>query len=1226
MTKIPLKPQNETFTDTQWQAIFDKGDNLLVSASAGSGKTTVLVRRVIEKLKAGSQIDELLIVTFTEAAAREMKERIQVALQTAINQESQEQKRQHFVRQLQLLPTANISTLHAFCLTVIRRFYYLIDLDPGFRMLTDETEILLLKEEIWTQLRDAHYEANDEAFFRLTENFASDRSDETVGDLILSLYDFARANPDPEKWLDGLAVNYEAADNLGENHLYQAQIKPTLVEIAATAEHLLAAAKQFADQSPLMEKAAALVQAEISQVQEIQRVLATDDLSVLYDRLTHLTFDRYPSYRKEEQKELSQEIKPLRDDAKKLLEQLKGYFPYPPADMLQMLQLSEPIVATMAEMTKEFLTAFQARKLAKGLLDFNDLEHFTLKILLGDGTGSDASVYYRDKFEEVLVDEYQDINRLQEAILYWVRQVSGDHGNMFMVGDVKQSIYSFRLADPTLFIEKYLAFEHQNGGRRIVLAENFRSRREVLDFTNLVFQQLMDEQVGQIPYDDAAALVPGFPSFHESDAFIPELLIYEKEAESTTNLIEDKTEGELHVTAIKIQELIQSQFMIYDKKRREERPVTYQDIVLLTPTRKNNLVILDVFKKFGIPLEVNDAQNYFQATEIQTMIALLQIIDNPYQDIPLVAVLRSPMVGLTEDELAEIRLADRTSEFYKAVLTYQDNQKGTVSALSKRVDDFLSELNRWREAARRLPIPNLLWDIYDTTAYLDYVVGLPAGQQRYANLIALIHRAEKYEKSSFRGLYQFIRFIEKMQEKDKDLAEPLATPAENAVRVMTVHASKGLEFPVVFLLDTTKFFNYQDFQKRYIFEEQLGAGIQYIDASENIKYETIPFQAIKQVRLKKALSEEMRKLYVALTRAEQKLYLVGSYKDRQAAFKAWQAGLTQSQTVLDPALRLVARGSLMDWVGLTLIRHPEMEQVFTDASERKMTIHHPARFQIHWWNQDQIDQQLQVQPPTEAVVAPTPSTTAPERLLNRLDYQYPYSKATQTTSYQSVSELKRLYNDPDDQDITLLEWHSADQKLAPQRFRYVETELAKPRFLQEQKPQAASIGSATHLVMQMLPLTEVPTEASLAAFIDELVERQLFTKDVADKIDQGSIVWFYQTAVGQTLIKYATQVKREQPFSMLKEAATIFEGFDEPDAELLIHGIIDGYVELPDRIILYDFKTDAVFGSEAQIEKRMRDRYYGQLKLYCQALEQALQKPVTETYLVLLAAKKIIEW
>ncbi|OTN76553.1 helicase-exonuclease AddAB, AddA subunit [Enterococcus sp. 8G7_MSG3316] len=1225
MSKIPLKPQNETFTDTQWQAIFDHGDNLLVSASAGSGKTTVLVRRVIEKLKAGTTVDALLIVTFTEAAAREMKERIEQALHEAINQESDPERRQHFVRQLQLLPTANISTLHAFCLTVIRRFYYLIDLDPNFRMLTDETETLLMKEEIWTQLRDQQYEENDEAFFKLTENFASDRSDEGVGDLIMSLYDFARANPDPIHWLQHLADQYLVAGTFADQPLYRSLIKPMLQDTLQTAHSLVTAAKDLADPSPEMDKAAAVLQQDLSLVEQLQAMVQADQVDGFYESIQKPNYARYPSFRKAEQKELSQEIKPLRDDAKKMVEQLKAYFPYPPADMIGLLEKSAPIVDKMAEMTAAFMAAFQERKLATGRLDFNDLEHFALQILQGSGDGNEAAVYYRDRFAEVLVDEYQDVNRLQEALLYWVRQVDSNPGNMFMVGDVKQSIYSFRLADPTLFIEKYMDFETEKGGRRIVLAENFRSRSDVLDFTNLVFQQLMDTRVGQIPYDEAAALVTGFPHFPDSDAYQTEILLYEKEQGDAPSLIDDKTEGELHITALKIRGLIDDQFMIYDKKTKENRPVTYSDIVLLTPTRKNNLVILDVFKKFGLPLAVNDAQNYFQATEIQTIVSLLQIIDNPYQDIPLVAVLRSPIVGLTEDQLAEIRMADRMGEYYAALLTYHQEHLQEETVLAQRVRDFLTALAQWREDARRSTIPDLLWRIYQETAYLDYVVGLPAGQQRYANLVALIHRAEKYEKSSFRGLYQFIRFVEKMQEKNKDLAEPLATPVENAVRVMTVHASKGLEFPVVFLLDTTKFFNYQDFQKRYIFEESLGAGIQYIDAAENIKYETLPFQAIKQVRLKKALSEEMRKLYVALTRAEQKLYLVGSYKNQEEGFKAWQAGLTQKDLVLDPALRLVARGSLMDWIGRTLMRHPDMEAVFPEATDRKRTIHHPAHFSITWWNQEALSVESAPLEVTEETEVESSNDVALDDLTKRLAYQYMYPKATETTSYQSVSELKRLYNDPDDQQTTLLAWQSASEK-TQQQHRYVQDTLATPKFMQDIEPQAATIGTATHTVLQMLPLGETPTRESLTGLIDQLVENRFFSEEIAKQIDRESILWFYHTELGEKVLQYSNRVKREQPFSMLKEADTIFEGFDEPDAQLLIHGIIDGYIELPDEIILYDFKTDDTFGNEEQMIQKMKDRYYGQLKLYSQALEKALHKPVRQTFLVLLRAQKVLDF
>lgn len=1224
MTNIPLKPSNETFTDTQWQAIYDAGDNLLVSASAGSGKTTVLVRRVIEKLKSGSNIDELLIVTFTEAAAKEMKERIQDALQSAVNTESDAQKRAHFTRQLQLLPTANISTLHAFCLSIIRRFYYLIDLDPVFRMLTDETETLLLKEEVWTDLRDRKYEENDPAFFQLTENFAGDRTDEGLGELIFALYEFARANPDPVSWLNQLVANYQKTETLTENHLYQTQVKPVVLDDLETVIELLQAALTNAQADLPLEKAVVLLEQEMAQAQRLREYFEKDELDTAYQQLESLVFDRYPAFRKADEKERSQEIKPFRDNAKALLEQLENYFPYPPEKMLELLAKSAPIVAEMASVTQQFLADFEERKLARGVLDFNDLEHFALKILQKKDNGNEASSYYRQKFEEVLVDEYQDVNRLQEAILYWVRNPEPNSGNLFMVGDVKQSIYSFRLADPTLFIEKYMAFAENEGGRRIVLAENFRSRHQVLDFTNFVFQQLMDEKVGQIPYDDSAQLVAGFPAFPESTAFDTELLLYEKESEETSPLIDDKTEGELYITALKIQELITSKFEIYDKKLKTNRPITYRDIVLLTPTKKNNLTILDIFKRFAIPLEVNDAQNYFQATEIQTIIALLQIIDNPYQDIPLVAVLRSPIVGLLEDDLADIRLVDKNAVYYDALLLYAQEK----TPLAEKIRQFLAMLEKWREMARRETLPTLLWEIYETTAYLDYVAGLPSGQQRYANLIALIHRAQSYERSSFRGLYQFIRFIEKMQEKDKDLAEPLAIPAEDAVRVMTVHASKGLEFPVVFLLDTAKNFNYQDFQKKYILAEQLGAGIQYVDTDEGIKYDTLPFQAIKQVRLQKALSEEMRKLYVALTRAEQKLYLVGSYKNQSSAFKAWQSALSQETMVLSPALRMSSRISFMDWIGMTLIRHPDMESYFEEAKDRKRTINSNVHFSLHWWNQAQIQQRLAEikEPEVKELILETVQKDLTADLKRRLAFRYEYPKASETTSYQSVTELKRLYNDPDEQTINRIEWHSSAEKALHQRGRYVQESLAKPRFVEETAASSVAVGTATHTVLQMLSLDTMPTQSSVEQFITELLQRRILSEEIAKTIDISSIIWFFSTELGRLLIDNHSHVKREQPFSMLKAAKDVFADFTEPDADLLVHGIIDGYLELEDSIILYDFKTDAIFGDEEEMVQKIKNRYYGQIHLYAQALEQALKKPVAKAYLVLLSGRKILDF
>lgn len=1225
MKNIPLKPQNETFTDTQWQAIFDEGDHLLISASAGSGKTTVLVRRVIEKLKSGTNIDELLIVTFTEAAAREMKERIQIALQKSVNEESDTERRQHFVKQLSLLPMAHISTLHSFCLAVIRRYYYLIGIDPVFRLMTDETERILLKEDVWEELRDQKYESNDSVFYQLTENFINDRSDEALTNVVMDLHRFAQANPNPKHWLENLAKQYEHSGDLAEHPLYQQYIEPIfMAQLQSARNRIQHALDSIAGQTNFI-KLTETLESDFAQVAFLLKTLNDKELTVFHQGLGNVSFARFPTFKKEEEKIISVPIKEQRDEIKAQIVEMAKSFAYSPEKMLELLTKAQPIVEEMGRLTLEFMKNLKQRKKEKGVLEFNDLEHYALEILSGDDdTGSEASVYYRQQFKEVLVDEYQDVNRLQEAILSWVRTADDTKGNQFMVGDVKQSIYAFRLADPTLFIDKYLAYENQNGGRRIILADNFRSRHEVLHFTNLIFQQLMNEELGQIPYDQAAQLVPGFPHFPESEDFLPEILIYEKENEESLEeslddewLLEDKTDGELHLVAIKIKELIQSKFQIYDKELKQNRPVRYQDIVLLTPTRKNNLMLLDIFKKFEIPLEINDAQNYFQATEIQTMIALLQLIDNPYQDIPLAAVLRSPIVGLSEKELVEIRLLNKTSSYYEAFLLAVQ----LTTPLGKKLRQFSQRLTDWREQARRRSIAELLWQIYEETAYLDYVIGLPSGRQRYANLTALISRAEMYETSSFRGLYQFIRFIEKIQEKEKDLAQPFTESVEDAVKLMTIHGSKGLEFPVVFILDMSKRFNNQDLNGRFVLEEQLGAGIQLID-EERIRYETLPYQVIKQVRLEKALSEEMRKLYVALTRSEQKLYLVGSYKNKAETFKQWSQVLNESEPILSRSVRFKPLGNLMNWVGMTLIRHPEVTRFFDDAIDPKKKIDHPGNFQIDWWNEERIKQAtlLVENNTTETVETTAESEEDLAPIFQLLEYQYPLEKSTMTTSYQSVSEIKRLYNDPDEKEITKLAWESTFEQNQKQQYRYVNERLSQPKFMQEKGIDGAAIGSVTHTFLQLLPLDVRPDLGYLETKISQFIARNQLDEKIAEKIPLQAILWFFDTDLGKEIVENNHRVKREQPFSMLKEAKDVYLDFEEEGAELLIHGMIDGYIEYDDYIVVYDFKTDSFIKDEEAFVQN----YQGQLRLYEEALQEALNKPVKEVYLIALKAQKLI--
>ncbi|MGG5369122.1 helicase-exonuclease AddAB subunit AddA [Enterococcus sp. AZ196] len=1216
---IPPKAPNEMYTDSQWQAIYDQGANLLVSASAGSGKTAVLVRRVIEKIKRQQlSVDQLLVVTFTEAAASEMKERVQSALQEAINEETDQKLKNHFTRQLTLLPMANISTLHSFCSKVIQRFFYLIDLDPSYRMLTDDTETILLKEDVWDDLRETFYEENQEIFYRLTENFSNDRSDSGLEDLLLSMYEFARANPEPFKWLDGLVENYRVG-NLVDSDLYRELIRPqvltNLQEASQTYQWMLSASQGIDD----LQKIADVAQNEQSIVQQIEKALVEDDLSTVYTFFENLKFPVYPSPRKKDVKELYGDIitecKNYRDQAKQSLTKIKEmYFLVSPEEQVERLQEALPIVEELVRVEKRFIEEYSAKKREKGMLDFNDLEHFTLQILQAEIDGTrPAEDYYRSRFTEVLVDEYQDINQLQETIL---RQLSNEEpGNLFMVGDVKQSIYGFRLADPTLFIQKYHDFANENGGRRIILAENFRSRKEVLDFTNLIFTQLMDQTVGQIEYDKQAELINGFTAFPETETFSPELLIYQKNGE-TPDWIEDKSMGEIFMTAVKIRELVDQGFEVYDKKQKAMRSIRYEDIVLLTPTRSNNLTILEVFKQLGIPLSINDTQNYFQSTELRVMISLLQIIDNPYQDIPLAAVLRSPIVGLQEEELAQVRLALPQKEYYQAVKKYvQMNDDITVQKLTV----FLSQLGDWREYARRESLASLLVKIYNETAYLDYVLGMPAGQQRHANLLALIERAKDYERSSFRGLYQFIRFIEKMQEKDKDLGEPPTEEISDAVRVMTIHGSKGLEFPIVFLMDMSKSFNVQDTRRNYVFDERLGLGVKLLTPDTRVRKDTLLFQTVKQKNLNKLLSEEMRKLYVALTRAEQKLFLVGSYDDEAAAYKTWSKGSLNENLVLDAGLRNGQNDSFFDWIGLSLFRHPLMENYQNEyiVNQPAVLKHHPATFKLNFTDPQMIVEKVQGYLPEIKTLEIPQGTINIQPLKKSLLFKYPYPEATKTTSYQSVSELKRLYDDPDNRLALEL-----DSSRAQTHYRFTESDLGEPKFLSTKKElSAAEIGTATHLVMQLLPLQKDPKREMVEALIEELVSRQTLTQEIAEKVSVDSIMHFLDTNIGRFVIQHADRLYREEPFAMLMPADQLFNDYQNQD-EILIHGIIDGYLEFDDRIILYDLKTDYY---TPEREQTLINRYRGQLHLYKDALEKAKQKPVEAAYLIFLQGNHAVD-
>ena len=1260
-----------SFTPSQDQAIHDSGHNLLVSASAGSGKTRVLVQRVIEKLKAGTGIDEVLIVTFTKAAAAEMRDRIQTALrQELVNSQGNSEQQQFYLRQLNQLPVADISTLDAFCLRILQHYYYVIDADPVFRLLADETENALLRDEVWADVREELYAAGEpdtaeadllasgepSLFAQLTENFSGDRGDDGMAELVQRTNTFANATADPEAWLDGLTAPYQLdSDHLTATTFYREQLQPLFTEQLQQIKADLTSAQQLAEQANLTK-----------QVDHLQPIL--NDLDAVLDCVDHgswnalraavsdFNWGRMPSIRKtNEDFPVYNRLKTTYyDPARKQLEALKkGYLIQPEDLALTTIRQSGKLVGELARVVKLFRQAYAAEKQRRHVLDFADVEHAALAILTRDTEQSrQVAAQLRQQYAEIMVDEYQDTNGLQEAILTAIAKPAPT-GNLFMVGDVKQSIYRFRQADPTLFMNKTDRYTADpRSGKLIVLADNFRSMKNVDDFTNLIFKQLMDRQLGEIDYTGAAQLKFGATYYPEEVKSLAELLVYltgdadqassqgdkpDQEAMNEKFQVDNKHQGEVLVAGRKIQALIAAKTPIYDREARKVRPMQYGDITLLTPTRTNNLIITDELRRLGIPVVVNDAQSYFKTTEIQIMMALLQIIDNPYQDIPLAAVLRSPIVGLNENQLAALRINQRTGDYYQALLHFQQsfvaaNASDFQQELSDKIGHFLDQLTTFRNIARQNQLVTLIWRIYQDTGFLDYVGGMPAGEQRQANLHALYERAQGYEHSSFKGLFQFVRFVERLQERDDDLAGAPVQAAENAVSVMTIHGSKGLEFPVVFLMDASRQFNRQDQQGSYVMSGKQGIGIDYLDADSRIKAPSLQKLVTAQAISRASLAEEMRKLYVALTRAESQIYIVGSHKTQEEALSAWQQAFQSPDLVLNATLREKSTvANYLDWIGMCLIRDAKFTVDDQPAGTALPALAgDPANFGVSFvtnadlatvtTTQEATADWIKANQPDTPITPPADSDVTTIHQI--MDFQYPHQAATQTTAYQSVSEAKRLFEDPDNAAIGDYQPVGNGQH----GNRFVTHDFARPAFLQTVRaPLPTEIGTATHLVLQQLDVTVPPTLTTIQAVIDRLVEDRVLTAEVAHQVQADLILKFFDTSIGQRILEHPTQLHREVPFSLLMPAKSLFQDFKEADSQVLVHGIVDGYLQTDAGITLFDYKTDHVnVQAVAQSTAKIVDRYRGQVNLYATALTQMTGQPVTAQYLYLLTTGELV--
>uniref|UniRef100_UPI0035188701 helicase-exonuclease AddAB subunit AddA n=1 Tax=Cytobacillus sp. TaxID=2675269 RepID=UPI0035188701 len=835
--------------------------------------------------------------------------------------------------------------------------------------------------------------------------------------------------------------------------------------------------------------------------------------------------------------------------------------------------------------------------------------------------------------KEVLVDEYQDTNMVQEAILQLVTADSEENGNLFMVGDVKQSIYRFRLAEPNLFLGKYTRFgrDGEVAGLRIDLARNFRSRKEVLHGTNYIFKQIMGTSVGEIEYDQAAELVKGAP-YSESQEHPVEIAIIDlEENEKNEPEPESMDEGfdseelaqsqlEARFMASRIKEIIGNRKEVYNTKTQSERPAKYRDIVILLRSMTWAPQIMEEFKQQGIPVYANLSSGYFEATEVAIMMSLLKVIDNPYQDIPLASVLRSPILGLTEEELAQIRIHNKRGSFYEALTSFCRNDP-TLEAeeLYEKVRPFFDQLKDWRVMARQGSLSELIWHLYRETRFYDFVGGMPGGKQRQANLRALYDRARQYEATSFRGLFRFLRFIERMRDRGDDLGAARALgEQEDVVRLMTIHSSKGLEFPFVFIAGLARSFNTMDLKKPYMLDKEFGFAAKYVNAEKRISYPSLPQIAFKRKKKMEMLAEEMRVLYVALTRAKEKLFLISSVKSADKKINQWLQASEHKEWLLNEYDRASAN-SYLDWIGPSLVRHRDCEVLRGEGQVHPLVpseiLEHPS-----CWNLTIIKSEEAAVLSEEANEGetdllklvyegkPVPAESAyKDKVEEQLSWKYSFKQAAQARSKQSVSEVKRqreIFSE-EDSDTELI--RKINKPL-----------LGRPRFMQEKSLSPAERGTAMHAVMQHIDLSRPAAVETVASKMDEMVHNELLTEEQHASIEPQLIVQFFETELGKRIVQ-AKSIRREIPFSLSFPAREIYSDWQGEDETVLIQGIVDCVFEDEQGLVLLDYKTDGIRGrfkgGFAEAKPVLENRYKVQIDMYTRALEQILKRKVKERYL-----------
>ncbi len=1238
-----------SFTKEQQQVIDTRNKNLLVSAAAGSGKTAVLVERILSIItdkEHPADIDRLLIVTFTNAAAAEMRERI---LKAILERLEREPENEHLQKQSAYIHRAQITTIDSFCKYLLTNHFEDIGLDPSFRI-GDPGELNLIKRDVLSELMEREHEKAEEGFLTLLESYVAGRNEGVLEDYVLKLYEFAMSYPWPESWLLQCKEAYclESMEEFKEKPFLK-EMMGYVEKLCKEAVFLLGLARDISEQSDGPYMYGELLEQEAHMLLELAK---EKDYELFYEKINQVKFGRLPVKKDDTVLlEKREQAKELRNQAKGLIQQIKdSFFFVSPKQSLSDVKTCGGNVCALVDLTLSFMELFSAKKKEKNLMDFSDMEHYALEILLEEKEGkrvpTKTALAYQEYFTEVMTDEYQDSNLVQELLLESISKKEKGHCNRFMVGDVKQSIYGFRLARPELFMEKFRQYHegyvnHNPDNMRIDLHKNFRSRKEVINSVNFIFERLMDASVGGIAYDEEAALYSGadYPEMEtEPSVYETELLLFERKETLTqeeTGEEEEiissipKKQAEAVMIGNRIRAMVGS-FPVTDKEMGKLRPARYQDIVILLRSGENTQ---ETFKEElgnqGIPVHIASKSGYFSTMEVRYVLQYLRVLNNPYEDNALAGLLKSPFFFYTDEELAVLKgfrgkekKRDYLWECMKAFVG--ENSDGQVkenwqaeawSALRKKAADTLKRIEGNRESAIVLSIYELMAQLFSQSFYLEYVSALPGGEQKKANVEMLLEKAIEFEKTSFQGLFQFVRYIERMEKYSIDSGEAnILDERADTVRIMTIHKSKGLEFPICFVSGLAKRFNMQDIHSPVLLDIDWGIGTDMIDHQARIKAKTISKNMLAAKCKLDSLGEELRILYVALTRAKEKLILTGEVDRVQTLLQKYK-GMKELEKL--PFSFISSASNALSYVMAALMGHKDFEsicRVFHERDLELMGFGEDLQKQMRkerllkGWQREEINQALM------------------EELQKKFSYEYPHEILSKMYTKTSVSELKLEAMKEEGEEL-----HSIFETERPP-VPYL------PGFLrQEQEAGGTSRGSAYHKVLELLDYKEYELEGmerekpekakerlteKVKQDMEGFVQEGRLTKEYMELVRPDKIASFAVSLYGQKMCRAAKAGKlyKERPFVIGIPAERVNPQFPKEEM-VLIQGIIDVYFEEDGELVVLDYKTDRV-----ETMEELQRRYETQLDYYGEALCSLLKKPVKERVIYSFSLEEELAW